>query len=139
MLQHRLFIFGSLVATIAIVAVPGLAISNSLHGDNFILPSDNIACNFWENKYLRCDLKSGLKPRPKSTCDLDWTGISLGRVGSAKPTCAGDTVFGSHPVLNYGSTWTRSGMKCTATTAGLTCQSPSGHGFFLSKEQWRTY
>jgi hypothetical protein len=76
-----------------ITEAPGFALENSLNGENFILPSGNIACNLWENNSLRCDIRNGLNPLPKSTCALDWTGISLGKSQKARPTCAGDTVF----------------------------------------------
>ena len=37
---------------------------------------------------FRCDLLSGLKPRPRTKCDVDWTGASMGLRGRAGPTCA---------------------------------------------------
>jgi hypothetical protein len=77
-----------------------------------------------------------MRPVPRGTCDLDWTGISMG-AGAAHATCAGDTVFApGAPVLAYGSVWKRGGFTCLSSRIGLSCANRSGHGFFLSKERW---
>jgi hypothetical protein len=131
---------GALTIAVGIVDRPSWALENGLNSKSFLLPSGNIACTLWDERYLRCDLRSGLNPQPKSpACELDWTGISLDRTTKAQPTCAGDTVFGSYPVLNYGRTWSRAGIKCTAKTSGLTCTNYRKHGFFLNRSQWQVY
>jgi hypothetical protein len=130
------------ISAIAIDCLPAMSIEQSGNIEGFILPSRNIYCLYFpdgNNTTLRCDLRSGLIPRPKAACDLDYTGISLGKKGRARPTCAGDTAFGNYPVLNYGRTWTRQGIKCTASTNGLTCRNSRNHGFFLSKQKWSAY
>ena len=66
-----------------------------LSTDVFVLPSKNIYCsvnNAEGFQGLRCDLQSPLKPTPKGTCELDWTGVSLPNTGQVKAMCAGDTV-----------------------------------------------
>jgi len=40
-------------------------------------------------------------------------------------------------VLDYGTTWSGGGVRCTSAATGLTCRNRSGHGFFLSRERWR--
>jgi len=105
----------------------------------FRMPSGNIACAYFTGfgpVTLRCDILSGLKPRPSRRCDLDWTGLSMGR-GSATPTCAGDTVYDRRAsVLTYGSVWRRGPFTCISLLIGLSCVNSTGHGFFLSKERW---
>ena len=104
------------------------------------MPSKNIGCGYLTGlgpAELRCDIRSGLRPTPRGTCELDWTGISMAR-GAARATCAGDTVFGpGAPVLAYGSVWKRGGFTCLASRSGLSCANRAGHGFFLSREYWQ--
>ncbi len=128
------------VCSIGCPAVSSLEQTN--RSDGFTLPSRNIYCLYSPdetNMALRCDIASGLVPQPKAPCELDRTGIYLGKNTRAVPTCAGDTVAGNYPVLKYGRTWTQNGLKCTATTSGLTCKNSKNHGFFLSKQKWRVY
>ncbi|AFY96212.1 DUF6636 domain-containing protein [Chamaesiphon minutus] len=138
-MKFNWLVIGILTIALGTVDRPSLAIDNDLNGDGFRLPSGNIACYLSNNKDLRCDIRSGLNPKPKSPCELDWTGISLDRHKPAQPSCAGDTIFGSYPVLNYGSTWKRAGLKCTARTTGLTCINPRQHGFFLNRTRWQVF
>jgi hypothetical protein len=105
----------------------------------FRMPSGNIACAYitgFGPVTLRCDILSGMKPRPRGRCDNDWTGLSMGR-GTARPTCAGDTVYDRNaPVLKYGSVWKRGPFTCLSLLVGLSCVNTTGHGFFLSKQSW---
>jgi hypothetical protein len=116
----------------------------SAHGSQrafvpFRMPSGNIACAYitgFGPVTLRCDILSGLRPRPRARCEVDWTGLSMG-LGSARPTCAGDTVFDRRaPVLKYGTVWRRGPFTCISLLIGLSCTNRTGHGFFLSKERW---
>ncbi len=60
----------------------------------------------------------------------------MGR-GTARPTCAGDTVYDRKArVLKYGSVWKRGPFTCISLLIGLSCANSTGHGFFLSKERW---
>ena len=48
--------------------------------------------------------------------------------------CHGDTALDPHaPVLTYGKTWQRNGLKCISKAVGLRCTNAGGHGFFLSR------
>ena len=132
------------IATLAgVLAVPGTA--EALVTKTFRTPSKNIACAFYPasitgRAVFRCDLLSGLKPKPARHCDVDWTGASMGPRGKAGPTCAGDTVYDrSAPVLAYGRTWSYGGIVCTSRTSGLTCRNGDKHGFFLSRDSWRVF
>ena len=122
-------------------AAPGLA----LNPKTFRTPSKNIACAYYPasitgRAVFRCDLLSGLKPRPTRHCDVDWTGASMGPRGKAGPTCAGDTVYNTRaPILAYGRTWSYGGVVCKSRTTGLTCHNRDAHGFFLSRASWRVF
>ena len=106
----------------------------------FRTPSKNIACAYatgFGPVTLRCDILSGLVPQPRGRCQLDWTGVSMGRASRAGPTCAGDTVYDAKaPVLAYGKVWTRGPFTCLSSWAGLSCANRAGHGFFLSRDRW---
>lgn len=111
----------------------------------FQTPSRNIYCGYYAPQgafpaTLRCDVLSGLKPAPRRTCELDWTGIALSATGRAAAECAGDTVADQRlPVLRYGSTWRRGRFTCVSRRSGLTCRNRSGRGFFLSRGAWRVF
>ena len=107
----------------------------------FQLPSRNIGCAYGTSPtYLRCDIRSGLKPAPRGKCDLDWTGLQITPTGRARPTCAGDTaLLPNAPVLAYGRTWRRGGIACTSRRTGLRCRNRAGHGFTLARQAWRIF
>ncbi|CAN5282495.1 hypothetical protein BH20ACT13_BH20ACT13_25690 [soil metagenome] len=113
----------------------------------FVTPSRNILC-LWSatvdarpRTFLRCQIGTGLNPRPKRPpdCDTDWGfGLTLLNVGRAEVLCAGDTIWRRwKPVLTYGTTWRKRGFTCRSAFVGLTCRNTDGHGFFLSRERWR--
>jgi hypothetical protein len=129
-----------LVAFVAVL-VPAAA-SGAGTVSFFRTPSGNIGCAYdvgvGPRPGLRCDIRTGLRPRPPrpSDCDLDWgDSYELAPRGRAQIVCHGDTAIlpRSH-VLRYGSTWKRSGFACTSRLSGLRCRNASGHGFFLSKQ-----
>jgi hypothetical protein len=108
----------------------------------FRTPSANIGCIFSSEPgnggpYLRCDILSGLKPKPPRPkgCRLDWTfGYELNMRGRARTVCAGDTAVNRRAkVLRYGSKWSRGGFTSLSRRTGLRCRNRSGHGFVLSR------
>jgi hypothetical protein len=110
---------------------------------DFRLPSNNIFCAYISStspryKYLRCDIMSGLKPKPSSAgCVEGSRGFSavVNVTGRASYTCASDTVYNkSAPRLNYGRVWSRGGITCWSKKTGLRCKNRSSHGFFLSRK-----
>jgi hypothetical protein len=113
----------------------------------FRTPSANIACLLAldgpQKTSVRCDIKSGLRPRPRppAGCDLDsGDSVELSRSGRASLVCHGDTVINPRArVVGYGQTIARNGVACTSRFAGLTCTNRAGHGFFLSRQRWRTF
>jgi hypothetical protein len=97
---------------------------------------------------MECGIKSGLKPPPRMIhClagDPNDKRLSLRTTGRATPVlCAGDPgpflVETRARVLAYGRTRSAGGISCSSRTTGLTCRNRSGHGFFLSRERWRTF
>jgi hypothetical protein len=107
-------------------------------------PSGNIGCYYSAKEqglpaYLRCDIRTGLKPkpaRPPKCVNLNWgDSYELPTFGRAVITCHGDTAIDPRaPVLRYGKTWTIGDFKCSSKIVGLRCNTLSGHGFFLSKQ-----
>jgi hypothetical protein len=113
----------------------------------FKTPSGNIGCiyepAFQGPASIRCDIHSGLRPKPKRppNCDLDF-GDSLGMSsrGRAYVVCHGDTAFDPRAhVLQYGTSLVRPGFRCLSQTTGLRCTNAAGHGFFLSRERWQAF
>ena len=113
----------------------------ALSASFFQLPSRNIGCAYSTRPtVLRCDIRSGLRPEPRRSCELDRTRLQLTPTGRARPTCAGDTaILPNAPVLAYGRTWRRGGIVCRSRRTGLRCANRSGHGFTLAREGWRTF
>lgn len=109
----------------------------------FKTPSGNIVCAYY-NRSLRCDLRSGLVPKPSrprgcpSYTDFGQ-GLNLGP-RRAGVVCAGDTVLGEPAhALAYGRAWRRGPVTCRSRITGLTCKNTLGHGFFLSRQSWRIF
>jgi hypothetical protein len=118
----------------------------------FKTPSGNIVCGYSIDSFgaasMECGIKSGLKPPPPrvhcSAGDPNDKRVSLTATGRAVPvTCAGDPgpflVESRASILGYGRTWSGGGISCTSESAGLTCKNRVGHGFFISRERWRTF
>jgi LppP/LprE lipoprotein len=107
------------------------------------LPSRNIGCIFSRSpRYVRCDVRSGLKPAPPrpAGCDLDWAyGLQMTPVSKPKTFCAGDTALAQGPILAYGATLRIEGFTCLSQRSGLRCTNRAGHGFFLSRQRQRVF
>jgi hypothetical protein len=129
------------VFVLTLVLVPASAARSIVV--SFRTPSGNIGCVYSSGlgpgPSLRCDIRSGLRPRPAKPrgCDLDWgDSYELGRTGRARVTCHGDTaILPNARVLRYGSSWTRRGFVCISRVNGLRCRNAGDHGFFLSKQR----
>jgi hypothetical protein len=134
------------VALLASAAAMAVLVSSSAASTlpGFRTPSGNIGCYFAAREqgqpaYLRCDIRTGLKPkppRPPKCVDLNWgDSYTLFVKGRTVVTCHGDTAIDPKaPVLRYGTAWKAGGFRCTSKLAGLRCRNQSGHGFFLSKQ-----
>jgi hypothetical protein len=108
----------------------------------FRTPSGNIGCVYASGSgsptSLRCDIRSGLRPRPHKPpgCRLAWgDSYSMNVTGRVVLTCHGDTaILPDARILPYGTRWRRGGFTCRSGTVGLRCENRSGHGFFLSRQ-----
>jgi hypothetical protein len=128
---------------VIVVAALALALAPSAQAlvVQFRMPSANIGCVFssepgGRGPYLRCDILSGLKPKPARPrgCTLDLTGFEMNATGRARVVCAGDTAVNRRArVLRYGSRWSKGGFACVSRRTGLRCRNRSGHGFLLSR------
>ncbi|MGE5272665.1 MAG: DUF6636 domain-containing protein [Verrucomicrobiota bacterium] len=121
---------------------------------SFRTPSGNIVCGYGiapdGSASMECGIRSGLKPPPKpihcGAGDPNDKRVGLTETGPARPVlCAGDPgpllpqVQATARVLGYSSTIRIGGITCSSATTGLTCRNRAGHGFFLSRQNWRTF
>jgi hypothetical protein len=133
----------ALAASVLALAAPAALATPSKYV-SFRTPSGNIHCLYVDDPhYLRCDIRSGLRPRPRTPrgCDLEYgDSISMRRTGRAGLVCHGDTTFDPRGrVVRYGSTLRVGPFRCISRTTGLTCSNASGRGFFLSRESYRLF
>ncbi|HEX3454216.1 MAG TPA: DUF6636 domain-containing protein [Gaiellaceae bacterium] len=133
-----------LALTVAVAALASTAGARTSKIAFFRTPSGNIGCiAATDPTALRCDIKSGLRPRPAApnACHLAY-GDSLEMSATGRPgyTCHGDTVFDPRAkVLAYGKTFTFGPFRCTSQSVGLTCRNRAGHGWFLSRANYRRF
>lgn len=122
----------------------------------FRSPSGNIICAASTRgapAFVECGVKTGLKPKPPYTAECRRLGLdhSADRIGirsnggrPTPPACSGDAgpfvPLRMARVLAYGKTWRgRDGLSCRSAFTGMTCHNKRGHGFFISRERWRTF
>ncbi|MCW4351963.1 hypothetical protein ONR57_01440 [Hoyosella sp. YIM 151337] len=89
----------------------------------------------------RCDiLDYTYTPTSAVECDLAW-GQSLSvDFEESGFVCAGDTVFGSYPVLDYDHRTQIGKTICASEASGVTCfHNLTGSGFFLSRDAYRIF
>ncbi len=149
----------TLVALSAANVAPSAGSAGAVKTGFFKTPSGNIVCGHHVYSGSRaakssvgCRIKSGLKPLPPGTkppCfSRNEIGIAAtGRARIGHSICPGDPegdagVFVHESVarvLGYGKTWRGGGLSCSSASTGLTCRNTRGHGFFLSRERWRTF
>jgi hypothetical protein len=109
----------------------------------FRMPSNNIFCMYVastkpKTKYLRCDIESGLVPKPPKKAGFECSygiTVEMKAKGKSKYGCVSDSVYDPKAKkLKYGKTWRRGGFTCKSRKTGLRCKNSSRHGFFLSRE-----
>jgi hypothetical protein len=61
--------------------------------------------------------------------------------GPGKFVCAGDTSLNSSArALAYGTATSFQGFRCASSTTGMTCTDQrTGHGFFISRQGYRSF
>jgi hypothetical protein len=140
-----------LVAAALLAALAAAAPAAASSG-YFETPSKNIVCGYFSSygpTTLECGVASGLHPpapKPPSSChDIDaiTNRLRLGATGKPYGFCSGDAgvlaMAGRVNVLAYGKTWQKGPYRCTSATTGLTCKNTAGHGFFLSRQAWKSF
>lgn len=141
--RAHLLVAPVLAGVIVCAQAVGAARADVYSSASFRTPSGNIGCVYARGggspANLRCDIRSGLLPRPSRPpgCrHLDWgDSYSMNATGRVSLTCHGDTaVLPRARVLRYGTRWRRAGFRCRSRAAGLRCENRSGHGFFLSRQ-----
>jgi hypothetical protein len=102
----------------------------------FETPSGNITCALSRSR-VSCEISrktyTPYIPKPPS-CHLDYGHrVSVGAYGPAEFDCYGDSMHGiAEGTLAYGREIRRGRIGCLSAEAGLTCETASGAGFFLS-------
>ncbi len=139
---HRGLLAGVITAAAFLIAGSAAMASTTKF---FQSPSHNIGCVIVRGGHgaggggARCDIAEHTwqaPPKPHS-CDLDYgNGLEVDKHGKGHFVCAGDTVLGQGPVLNYGDAINFGHYKCKSKTSGVRCRNrKSGHGFKLSRER----
>ena len=142
-----------LVATLVVLGSATALATPPKYG-SFKTPSRNIVCGYGIDQHgsasMECGIKSGLKPPPpRIHCeagDPNDKRIGLTDTGRARPVlCAGDPgpllpqIEARARVLAYGTKIRIGRITCSSAITGLTCRNRSGHGFFMSRQSWRTF
>ena len=140
----------AVVLLVALAAVAPAAAGVSY----FETPAKNIVCAYYSAGpspgTLECGVASGLHPpapRPQSPCpkdvDIAFSRLRLGAVGRPYGFCSGDAgvlaLAARANVLAYGKTWQKGPFRCSSAFTGLTCKNAAGHGWFLSRQAWRSF
>ena len=142
-----------LLMAVAALAVAATIISPLGRADGelevtFRTPSRNIYCDGWslgrsltDNTVMCAVMSTRIKvtyqcPDVGIGCPNVFTLNAQGRVDIARSSYQ----IGASRVLAYGQTLTLGHLRCVSRFSGLTCSSlASGHGFFLSRENLRTW
>ena len=134
------------LGVIALVALAASATAGSSRSKDvyidFRMPSNNIFCAYISSSsphytYLRCDIVSGLRPKPSDKGCVEGTRaetVEMNKTGKSYYGCASDSVYNHHTMLAYGKTWRHGGFTCKSKTSGLRCTNMSSHGFSLSRK-----
>ncbi len=145
---------------------PSVTSTVSAPETEFYSPSGNVAClmSGGASPGVRCEISSHTwtAPPQPSSCRLDW-GFAVVLDPRAEFLCASDTIRGSDPVnpaappswfvsaadsyisvngapaiaLGYGHTLVSGPLRCTSTTAGVSCTNTrTAASLFLSRERY---
>jgi Family of unknown function (DUF6636) len=124
---------------------------------HFQSPSGNINCiggAVFQSQpaFVQCLVRRNswprLRPKPAS-CDLDWDAatVSLSRGRATVGSCRGDigplcvNTSDRCSTLAYGRSVDMGPIRCTSTTAGVTCRYRTGRrpGFLIAREHYVLY
>jgi hypothetical protein len=116
-------------------------------------PSGNISCLLLPGRpanlvcsIAHADYASRLQARCMAPTGpgVDWHGFLLGAGRAGRVNCSGGILYpgSEHPhyvTLAYGMRRPLGAFTCTSSVTGMTCRNRTGHGVFVSREQWRTW
>lgn len=114
----------------------------------FVTPSGNISCGLLPNNRLVCGAKNSSVSVPKCTQkdlvngkDLTGLRVTMGTSGVVlKDDCIGYDLVGLPTTkISYQRLAVGRGFVCEVLQDGVTCTSPSGHGFTLSRSSITTH
>jgi hypothetical protein len=111
----------------------------------FQSPTGNIGCTIGGGA-ARCDIVRrswSPPPRPPDCPEMvDYgQGLEVGRAGSGRAVCAGDTARDpTSPKLSYGTAAQVGSFQCVSRSTAMTCTNrSSGHGFVISLQSYRLF
>ncbi len=119
-------------ALLALAALPALA-----EEAGFRTPTGNIHCALLGGE-LRCDIVQRSytpPPQPRRARDCSYgSAVAMQARGLPEVLCVTDTAVNpEHPVLAYGSSWSRGGFSCSSAQNGVRCTNRDGRGWELSR------
>ena len=150
-----------LIGACALISATVAAAATPIPG--FRSPSGNIKCLFIPSAPL--DSGSGRTPATilctiahadyaktlQTRClgpnggGVDWHGFLLPAARKGSVSCSGGILYNpttqrpTYSTLAYGKTWRQKMFGCTSRLDGVNCSNPHGHGFFISRQTWRTW
>lgn len=112
------------VLTTATLAATGAATAQTADAASYLqTPTGNIVCR-----------TASLHYGPNLSCDVKSAGVSYNVDRYGRAWVGRYRGFGYGRVATYGWRYRSLGFTCVSRTSGLRCTAPSGHGFFLSRE-----
>jgi hypothetical protein len=116
-------------------------------------PTGNISCFVTPAPHatLHCSLKQANYALRLQTVNcgppisVDWAGFELPAGTKGRVACSGGVLYDPstqkphYVTVPYGHTWHAGPFDCHSQFDGLNCSSHNGHGFFISRQTWRTW
>ena len=108
----------------------------SAQGAFFKTPSENIACGIGDDAYGSYAVACTVFSEANSSGQKIWAMRARSRVQVFRSQS--NAAF-EVPILHYGRSIRRGGVKCTSLRRGLRCRNRRGNGFLLARERQRIF
>jgi hypothetical protein len=116
-------------------------------------PTGNISCFVTPLPHatLHCSLKQADYAHRLQTVNcgppisVDWAGFELPAGTKGRVSCSGGVLYDPatqkphYVTVPYGHVWHAGPFDCHSQFDGLGCSNHRGHGFFISRQTWRTW
>ena len=116
-------------------------------------PTGNISCFVTPapNATLHCQLKQADYAHRLQNVNcgppisVDWAGFELPAGTKGRVACSGGVLYDPatqkphYVTVPYGRVWHAGPFDCHSQFDGLGCSNHRGHGFFISRQTWRTW